>query len=267
MAYTNMGRRMSIMRLLLALTAVAIMSSLCCYVSAQQGVASIISEDVFNQFLKHRNDAACSAKGFYTYTAFIAAANSFPDFGNNGDLQSRKRELAAFFGQTSQETTGGWATAPDGPYAWGYCFKDQVNSGGDRYHGRGPIQLTGDYNYKAAGDALGYDLINNPDLVVNDATISFKTAVWFWMTAQSPKPSCHDVILGRWSPSATDTAAGRVAGYGMVTDIINGGPECGTGTISDVQKGRIGFYQRYCNMLGVAVGSNLDCKNQKPFGT
>lgn len=106
MAYTNMGRMMSIMRLLLALTAVAIMSSLFCYVSAQQGVASIISEDVFNQFLKHRNDAACPAKGFYTYTAFIAAANSFPDFGNNGDLESRKRELAAFFGQTSQETTG-----------------------------------------------------------------------------------------------------------------------------------------------------------------
>jgi len=247
----------------LALAAVAIMSTLCCYVSGQQGVASIITEDVFNEFLKHRNDAACQAKDFYTYSAFIAAANSFSDFGNKGDLESRKRELAAFFGQTSHETTGGWAAAPDGPYAWGYCFKEE--SSGDKYHGRGPIQLTGDYNYKAAGDALGYDLINNPDLLVTDATVSFKTAVWFWMTAQAPKPSCHDVILGSWSPSNDDTAAGRVPGYGLLTNIINGGLECGTGTISDAQKGRIGFYQRYCSLLGVGTGSNLDCQNQKHF--
>nr|ABK25320.1 unknown [Picea sitchensis] len=263
MASATIGRMKS-MRVLSALTALAMMGTLCCQVSAQQGVASIISEDVFNQFLKHRNDDACPAKGFYTYSAFIAAANSFPDFGNNGDLETSKRELAAFFGQTSQETTGGWATAPDGPYAWGYCFKEENST--DRYHGRGPIQLTGDYNYKAAGDALGYDLINNPELVVTDATVSFKTAVWFWMTPQSPKPSCHDVILGRWSPSDTDTAAGRVPGYGMVTNIINGGVECGQGTSSATQQGRIGFYQTFCNKLGVDSGSNLDCNNQKHFG-
>ena len=56
-------------------------------------------------------------------------------------------------------------------------------------------------NYQQAGDAIGADLVGNPDLVSTDPVISFKTAIWFWMTAQSPKPSCHDVILGNWTPS------------------------------------------------------------------
>ncbi|KAF7841185.1 endochitinase 2-like [Senna tora] len=56
--------------------------------------------------LKHRDDGGCPARGFYTYDAFIQAAKSFPSFGNTGDTTARKREIAAFFGQTSHETTG-----------------------------------------------------------------------------------------------------------------------------------------------------------------
>lgn len=56
--------------------------------------------------LKHRNDGACPAKGFYTYDAFIAAAKSFGAFATTGDADTRKREIAAFLAQTSHETTG-----------------------------------------------------------------------------------------------------------------------------------------------------------------
>lgn len=245
-----------------------------------QGVSSVITENIFNELLKHRNDAGCKAKGFYSYGAFIAAANAFPGFGTTGDLATRKRELAAFFGQTSHETTGGWPSAPDGPYAWGYCFKEEQGNppaeycqatsqwpcaSGKRYYGRGPVQISWNYNYGPAGRAIGFDGINNPDIVANDPTVSFKTAVWFWMTAQSPKPSCHDVMTGRWSPSGSDSAAGRAVGYGAVTNIINGGLECGKGSDSR-QQDRIGFYKRYCDILGVSYGSNLDCNNQRPFG-
>jgi len=253
------------MRVLLALTVVAMMNTFC-YVSAQQGVAFIITEDIFNEFLKHRNDGACAAKGFYTYNSFILAANRFPSFGNVGNLETRKRELAAFFAQTSHETTGGWETAPDGPYAWGYCFKEEQDADPEEmYYGRGPIQLTGKNNYEAAGKALGYDLINNPNIVASNPTISFKTAVWFWMTAQSPKPSSHTVMIGKWSPSGSDTAAGRVPGYGVVTNIINGGVECGRGSDSN-QEDRIGFYKKYCDILGASYGSNIDCNSQRSFG-
>ena len=111
----------------------------------------------------------------------------------------------------------------------------------------------------------GWDLLNNPDLVATDPVISFKTAFWFWMTPQSPKPSCHDVITGSWNPSGADSAAGRARGFGAITNIINGGLECGKGWNSKVED-RIGFFKRYCDILGVGYGNNLDCYNQRPFG-
>lgn len=86
------------------------------------------------------------------------------------------------------------------------------------------------------------------------------------MTPQAPKPSSHDVMTGRWKPTAADRAAGRLPGYGTVTNIINGALECGKGPDSRVND-RIGFYKRYCNIFKVSYGSNLDCAKQKPFGS
>ena len=51
---------------------------------------------------------------------------------------------------------GGWPSAPDGPYSWGYCYLREQNPGssycasdpnypcasGRQYYGRGPIQLS-----------------------------------------------------------------------------------------------------------------------------
>ncbi|XP_016545792.2 endochitinase 4 isoform X2 [Capsicum annuum] len=95
-------------------------------------IGGVISNSMFDQMLKHRNDNACQGKNnFYNYNAFINAARSFPVFGTTGDTTARKREIAAFFAQTSHETTGEWPTAPDGPYAWGYCFLREQGSPGD----------------------------------------------------------------------------------------------------------------------------------------
>ena len=69
-------------------------------------VESIINSTLFDQMLLHRNDAACPARGFYTYDAFITAAKAYGAFGTTGDLDTRKREIAAFFGHTSVATTG-----------------------------------------------------------------------------------------------------------------------------------------------------------------
>ena len=69
-------------------------------------VSSLISASLFDQMLKYRNDPRCKSNGFYTYNAFLAAAQSFNGFGTTGDDTTRKRELAAFLAQTSHETTG-----------------------------------------------------------------------------------------------------------------------------------------------------------------
>nr|CAB3469079.1 unnamed protein product [Digitaria exilis] len=122
------------------------------------GVGSIISESLFNQMLLHRNDAGCPANGFYTYAAFLAAANAFPGFGTTGSsLDVQKRELAAFLAQTSDETTGGWATAPDGPYApSSYCQPSSQwqCAAGKQYYGRGPIQMGSSPTSSMAGSSV-----------------------------------------------------------------------------------------------------------------
>ena len=127
------------------------------------------------------------------------------------------------------------------------------------------MNFASNYNYGTAGTAINFDLLNNPDLVATDPTISFKTALWFWMTPQANKPSSHDVIIGKWTPSAADTSAGRVPGYGVITNIINGGLECDINGDHSKEADRIGFYKRYCDILGVSYGDNLDCSNQSSF--
>ncbi|CAL5341207.1 unnamed protein product [Camellia sinensis] len=249
-----------------------------------EDITNLITSSMFDLMFPNRNYSSCNSEDFYTYDAFITAAKSFPAFATTGDTDTCKRELAAFFGQTSQETSGGWDTAPGGRFLWGYCFIKELNppsdycdqgsqtqwpcAPGKQYYGRGPIQLSYNYNYGQAGEALGLDLLNNPDLVETDPVISYQTALWFWMTPQYPKPSCHDVIIGNWTPTSADQLAGRVPGYGVITNIINGGLECGHGQDSRVEY-RIGFYQRYCSdeIFDVSTGDNLDCYNQSPFGT
>jgi putative chitinase len=52
---------------------------------------------------------------------------------------------------------------------------------GARFKGRGPIQLTGRNNYRAAGRFLGIDLLANPRRAA-DPDVGFRVAGWFWTT-------------------------------------------------------------------------------------
>lgn len=111
---------------------------------------------------------------------------------------------------------------------------------------------------------MGFDGLNNPEIVSNNSLISWKTALWFWMTAQNPKPSCHDVMVGRYVPTKEDLAANRTAGFGLVTNIINGGLECGIPNDARVSD-RIGYFQRYTSIFKVDTGHNLDCQHQQHY--
>lgn len=50
---------------------------------------------------------------------------------------------------------------------------------GKRFKGRGPIQITGRYNYQKYGDLLGIDLLNNPEKAATPE-VGFRTAGLFW---------------------------------------------------------------------------------------
>lgn len=47
------------------------------------------------------------------------------------------------------------------------------------YHGRGLIQLTWEKNYRIAGDALGQDYANHPEMLMQPAHAAM-TAAWYW---------------------------------------------------------------------------------------
>ncbi|KAL5981709.1 Chitinase 10 [Asimina triloba] len=126
------------------------------------------------------------------------------------------------------------------------------------------MELGRNYNYGPAGKALGFDGLRNPEVVANRSEIAFKTALWFWMTEQRPKPSCHDVMVGRYRLTRADLEANRTIGFGLVTNIINGGLECGKGDDGRVND-RIGYFRRYTGIFSVDTGPNLDCNNQKSF--
>ncbi|WP_079104031.1 glycoside hydrolase family 19 protein, partial [Streptomyces aurantiacus] len=143
----------------------------------------VVSEGQFNEMFPARNS-------FYTYSGLTAALDAYPGFTTTGSDTVKKQEAAAFLANVSHETGGLQYVVEQNTANYPhYCDAAQpygCPAGNDKYYGRGPVQLSWNFNYKAAGDALGIDLLNNPDLVQNDAAVSWKTGLWYWNTQNGP---------------------------------------------------------------------------------
>lgn len=226
------------------------------------------------------------ATDFYSFKALVEAAKHFPDF-LTGNVITQKRELAAFLANIAQETGSGWAEAPGGYFKWGLYFVEEVEDSsknkyadpckvnylpvpGKSYMGRGPKQLSWNYNYGQFSEAwfgTKDTLLHHPELLAQDPELSFASAIWFWMTPQFPKPSCHQIMDGTWKPTENDLQKGRVPGFGATLNVINGGVECGKGA-NEFEKTtyRYKYYLYFCHYLNVSPGENISCSDQKPFG-
>lgn len=189
----------------------------------------------------------------------------YSNFCAEKDLQTNKKELAAFLANIAHETRHG----ENGRYNDGLMFIHENNTSlpyisdndvypafpGKKYYGRGPLQLSFNGNYGYASDCIFGDkkvLLENPEKVETDPVTAFKTAIYFWMTPQTAKPSAHDVMIGKWQPNATDKAANRVPGFGMTINIINGEVECNKGENIFSMNDRIGFYQHFLKAFGIS---------------
>nr|WP_244994475.1 glycoside hydrolase family 19 protein [Actinomadura coerulea] len=204
---------------------------------------SVVSESQFDQMFPSRNS-------FYSYSGLTAAMAAFPAFANTGSDTVKKQEAAAFLANVDHET-GGLVYIVEqntGNYPH-YCDASQpygCPAGQAAYYGRGPIQLSWNFNYKAAGDALGIDLLNNPWLVERDASVSWRTGLWYWMTQNGPGTMTgHSAMVN-----------GR--GFGETIRSINGALECDGRNPAQVQS-RVNAYQRFTQILGVPPGNNLTC--------
>ncbi len=205
--------------------------------TAENGFTELVSKELFNSMFPDRNS-------FYTYEGLVAAVEAYPAFAATGDVDTRKREAAAFLANMARET--GELVYIEQIEKDVYCEYSAKYpcAAGKQYYGRGPIQISWNYNYGAAGEELGYDLLNNPDLVAQDATVAWETGLWFWMT-RGGDTTCHEAIT-------------QGSGFGKTIDIINGAQEC-NGAWPEAVQARVDFYESYCAILGVTPGDYLYC--------
>jgi predicted chitinase len=206
------------------------------------GLANVVTQSLFDAIfpLTSRNQ-------LYTYDGFIAAATAYPAFVNTGSVDTCRKEAAAFLANVARET--GRLRYAEQIAKSQYCSsrnscacdpntQDQTKW----YYGRGPIQISWNYNYCAAGAALGVDLLSQPNIVSTNSEVAWKTALWFWMTQEGAgNMTCHAAMTG-------------TGGFGETIRTINGGQECskgGYGAVEGVTE-RVDHYIDYAKRLGIA---------------
>jgi len=221
------------------------------------GIAGVISQSTFDSWFPNK-------VSLYTYSGFTSMNSKYSDIANQSDTTLRKREVAAMLANFAHET-GDFVYAretcwdgvdSDGQCKnWGYyCSGCGASCPNKKYYGRGWTQLSWPCNYQAAGNALGYDLFNNPDWVATNANISAQSAAWYWRT--QPGPGGY----GNNSHDAMNASSGS-GGFGETIKHTNGSLECPSlgGTNTAQRDARISRYKTYCDRLGVSYGNNLSC--------
>mmetsp|Transcript_15025 Transcript_15025/g.29711 ORF Transcript_15025/g.29711 Transcript_15025/m.29711 type:complete len:1992 (-) Transcript_15025:64-6039(-) len=122
----------------------------------------------------------------------------------------------------------------DSPYE-GYIPASKV------FFGRGAIQLSWNYNFRSASDALTGDpttFCDNPDLVATEPEYAWGAGVFFWMENLKEETTCHIEALKNHD-------------FGGTLNNINGGLECPAyhgGWHGEAIKLRL---DRYCNATEV----------------
>ena len=222
---------------------------------APSGLASVISSAQFDQMFPPTVRQAA-----WTYDSFVSAVASRPEFaafGATGDAAMRAREVAAFLANAAHETAR-LSDMVENTTAL-YCDSSQpygCPSTTYGYKGRGPLQLTWNYNYHDAGGFLGIDLLNHPTQVGSDPAVGWKTALWFWMLSEgaswgTPTPmTAHAAMI----------AGPPVPGFYETIRVINGDLECGKapGTTGASQRAsRVSYYGTFTGYLGTTQG-NMD---------
>lgn len=111
-------------------------------------------------------------------------------------------------------------------------------------------------------------LLDNPDYVQMNGYTAFSSALWFYMTPGSPKPSMHEVATRLFVPNADDTRRGLGPYFGSSIMIINGALECTTddGVENSNASLRISHYENFLNYFGLPNEDSLGCATVQPFG-
>ena len=268
-----------------------------------QRVESIVDADGWEYFFPRRAPEYTYTNFLRAIAKFPAFCGTYDD-GRDSEAICRKA-LATMFAHFTQETGGhtiAWAEpqwrqglvyvrelgwTEDAANGYGICDPaswqgetwpcatfgaDHPRAGQYKsYFGRGAKQLSYNYNYGPFSEAMFGDvqvLLEEPNLVA-DTWLNLASAVFFYVYPQPPKPSMLHALDGTWVPNAHDLAGGLEPGFGVTTQIINGGVECGGSTEHAQSLNRIEYYRNFARELGVPLASDeiLGCANMQRFDT
>ncbi|MFD4606411.1 chitinase [Streptomyces sp. NPDC058464] len=238
---------MKLFRTLSLLASTAVLSgalSMAGQTTPAHAASFVVSEAQFDKMFPNRSP-------FYTYRGLTDALSAYPEFANSGDEATRKREAAAFLANVSHETAGlRYVVEQNTSNYPHYCDRSQpygCPAGVAAYYGRGPLQLSWNYNYKAAGDALHIDLLRNPGQVERDPVTAWKAGLWSWNTQTGDGTTTpHDAIVNN-------------KGFGETIRSLNGALEC-DGKNPHELNDRINLYKQFVGLLGTDVGDgNISC--------
>ncbi|KAJ3222523.1 hypothetical protein HDU81_009823 [Chytriomyces hyalinus] len=174
-------------------------------------VSSLVNEATFNKAV-----SACGINKPNLYQSLVQ--------GFQAPLTGGLPELALLLGNTAHESGA-------------FKYTEEIACAGvsqvtgscpyGLYHGRGYIQLSWDYNYKAAAASLNRpEIFTNPRIVQDDEATNWSTVQWYWTTSVQP--------------------ALKANGYTLAASVraINGGLECGGNPIAAQRVQYIQCFQR-----------------------
>lgn len=108
---------------------------------------------------------------------------------------------------------------------------DEASGDGWTFRGHGLIQLTGRANFRLAGDALGFDYVNDPDLLLQPEHAA-RASTWWWSVQRWRRSTLNDFadsdfidgisgMVNRGSPEKeANHAAERRAAYERMLAVL-----------------------------------------------
>tara|TARA_B100000085_G_C18393353_1_gene451396 strand:- start:9 stop:830 length:822 start_codon:yes stop_codon:yes gene_type:complete len=145
-----------------------------------------ITIDEVKDFAKERFDPVQAAAFVATFDAETGAGKDMVEnpYGKKDAIrvfvESNRREdgtLSAAMKERKNKIQNSKNSEEIFNIVYGNRLGNTAPGDGFKYRGRGPLMITGKTNYKKVGDAIGVDLVNNPDLLRTDKEISIKAAM------------------------------------------------------------------------------------------
>ena len=163
------------------------------------GFKSLVSEATFNGAFPGYN-AGAFGNPYQTLATTLDDAR-FSRIAREGSLDDRKREIAAMMAHMKQETGGLTLLEEIDGASKNYCQAADTYYpcvGGQGYYGRGPLQLSWNYNYGQVGEFFASDfgwnksmLLSSPGTAISSPDKAWKTSMFFWMAWKNEdKTSC-----------------------------------------------------------------------------